>query len=76
MAKKTTNPYGLTADDIKELYELADIDKMAERAAEIRKRFKAFLDDNIEALATGIELDDELRLSAKTSRRLIVERTR
>lgn len=73
MATKKTNPFGLTAENLKELHELAELDRQAERAAEIRKRFKSFLDDNIDSLASGIEVDD-LYLSAKTSRRLVVEK--
>lgn len=70
--KTTTNPYGLTDENLKELHELAQIEAKAERAAEIRKRFKAFIDDHSDELKEGIEVDG-LGLTIKLSKKLVVE---
>jgi len=69
MAKKTIE---LTDTQLKELHKLARAQKYAEDAKEIRKRFKAFVEDNQAELAEGIEIDG-MELGLKVSLQLTVE---
>lgn len=62
----------LTAEQIKELKTLARAQEYAEEAKVIRSRFKAFVDDNENALRSGVEVDG-LRLGVKVSKQLTVE---
>jgi len=69
MAKKTIE---LTDTQLKELHKLARAQRYAEDAKEIRKRFKAFVEDNQAELAEGIEIDG-MELGLKVSLQLTVE---
>ena len=69
MAKKQIK---LTTDQVKELKALAEATRQAEEAKKIRGRFKAFLEDNEEALKEGVETAG-LRLGIHYSKQLIVE---
>lgn len=69
MTRKTIE---LSDAQLKELHKLAKAQKYAEDAKEIRKRFKAFVDDNREALADGIEVDGMV-LGLKVSLQMTVE---
>jgi len=69
MAKKNIE---LTETQLKELHKLARAQKYAEDAKDIRKRFKAFVEDNQAELAEGIEVDG-MELGLKVSLQLTVE---
>jgi len=69
MAKKNIE---LTETQLKELHKLARAQKYAEDAKEIRKRFKAFVEDNQADLAEGLEVDG-MKLGVKVSLQLTVE---
>ena len=69
MAKKEIK---ITPEQIKELKRLAKAIKAAAEAAEIKKRFKAFIDDNEDALRDGVEIDG-LVIGVKISKQLTVE---
>jgi len=62
----------LTDEQVKELRRLAKATRAAAEAAEIKKRFKAFVDDNEHALRDGLEVDG-LILGVKISKQLTVE---
>jgi len=68
MSKKIT----VTADQLKELKRLAKSIKAAAEASEIKKRFKAFVDDNEDALREGVEIDG-LMIGVKVTKQLTVE---
>ena len=69
MAKKQIK---LTTDQVKELKALAEAARQAEEAKKIRGRFKAFMEDNEEALKEGVETAG-LRLGIHYSKQLTVE---
>lgn len=69
MAKKEIK---ITPEQLKELKRLAKAIKAAAEATEIKKRFKAFIDDNEEALRDGVEIDG-LVIGVKISKQLTVE---
>jgi len=62
----------ITDEQVKELKRLAKAIKAAAEAAEIKKRFKAFVDDNEDALRDGVEIDG-LVVGVKISKQLVVE---
>ena len=69
MSRKEVN---ITPEQLKELKRLAKAIKAAAEAAEIKKRFKAFIDDNEDALREGVEIDG-LVIGVKVSKQLTVE---
>jgi len=62
----------ITDEQVKELKRLAKAIKAAAEATEIKKRFKAFVDDNEDALRDGVEIDG-LVVGVKISKQLTVE---
>jgi len=62
----------ITNEQIKELRRLAKAIKCAAEATEIKKRFKAFIDDNEDALRDGVEIDG-LIVGVKITKQLTVE---
>lgn len=68
MAKKVQ----ITEDQLKELRRLAKAIKCAAEASDIKKRFKAFVDDNEDALREGVEIDG-LVIGVKITKQLTVE---
>jgi len=62
----------ITDEQIKELKRLAKAVKAAAEASEIKKRFKAFVDDNEDALRDGVEIDG-LLVGVKITKQLTVE---
>ncbi len=69
MAKKTIR---LSAEQVGELKTLCEAAKAAETAKRIRGRFKAFMEDNEDALKDGVEVSG-LRLGIHYSKQLTVE---
>ena len=67
--KKTVK---LSNEQIKELKTLCIAARQAEEAKKIRGRFKAFLEDNEEALKEGVEISG-LKLGIHYSKQLTVE---
>lgn len=68
MAKKIE----LTEDQIKDLKKLAKAIRASEQVKGLRARFKGFVDDNLDALLGGVEIDG-LELKVKISKTLVVE---
>lgn len=68
MAKKIE----LSAEQLRELRKLAKAMKCAAEASDIRKRFKAFVDDHEDALRDGVEIGG-LVVGVKISKQLTVE---
>ena len=68
MAKKIT----LTKEQIGELKKLAEYSHNADEAKKIRERFKAFTEDNFDALKEGINVDG-LVLGVKVTKQLTVK---
>lgn len=68
MAKKVT----LSKEQIGELKKLAEYSKCADEAKKIRERFKAFTEDNFDALKDGIDIDG-LILGVKVTKQLTVK---
>lgn len=66
------NEYGLTAEQLSELHDLAKAQAEGEKAGKLRKRFEAFRDDHVNELLDGIEVDG-LRLTVKITKTLQVE---
>jgi len=62
----------ITDEQVKELKRLAKAIKAAAEATEIKKRFKAFVDDNEDALRDGVEIDG-LVVGVKITKQLVVE---
>jgi len=62
----------LSKEQSQELHTLAKAIRAAAEAAEIKKRFKAFVDDNEEALREGVEIDG-LLIGVKITKQLTVE---
>ena len=62
----------LTNEQVKELKTLAEAVRKAAEAKKIRERFKAFLEDNEDALRDGVETEG-LRLGIHYSKQLTVE---
>jgi len=62
----------LTTEQVKELKTLCEAARAAEEAKKIRGRFKAFMEDNEEALKEGVEVSG-LRLGIHYSKQLTVE---
>ena len=69
---KNSRKVTLTTDQVKELKTLCAAAKAAEEAKKIRGRFKAFMEDNEEALKDGVEVAG-LRLGIHYSKQLTVE---
>jgi len=69
---KMSKKVELTTEQIKELRRLARAIKAAAEASDIKKRFKAFVDDNEEALRDGVEIDG-LIVGVKITKQLTVE---
>lgn len=67
-----TKKFNITDDQIKELKKLARAQRYAEEAKQIRSRFKAFTEDNLDALLEGVEIEG-LMLGVKISKQLTVE---
>lgn len=68
MAKKIE----LTDDQIKDLKKLAKAIRASEQVKNIRARFKGFVDDNLDALMDGIEVDG-MEVKVRVSKTLIVD---
>jgi len=66
------NKIELTPAQLKELHKLAKAQAASEEAKDIRKRFKAFVEDHRDALAEGINVDG-MELGLKVSLQLTVE---
>ena len=62
----------LTTEQVKELKALAEAAQKAAEAKKIRERFKAFMEDNEDALRAGITTDG-LKLGIHYSKQLTVE---
>lgn len=62
----------LTDEQVRELHKLAKAMRYAAEATEIRRRFKAFVDDNEDALRGGVEIGG-LVVGVKVSKQLTVE---
>ena len=62
----------LTDEQVRELHKLAKAMRDAAEATEIRRRFKAFVDDNEDALRGGVEIGG-LVVGVKVSKQLTVE---
>ena len=69
---KNNKKIKLTTEQVKELKELAEAAKKAAEAKKIRERFKAFMEDNEDALKCGVETDG-LKLGIHYSKQLTVE---
>lgn len=67
-----TKKFNITDEQIKELKKLARAQRYAEEAKQIRARFKAFTEDNLDTLVEGVEIDG-LMLGVKISKQLTVE---
>lgn len=67
-----TKKFNITDAQLKELKKLARAQRCAEEAREIRARFKAFTEDNLDSLLGGVEIDG-LMLGVKISKQLTVE---
>jgi len=67
-----TKQIKLTNEQVKELKTLSVAVKAAEEAKRIRGRFKAFMEDNEEALKNGVEISG-LRLGIHYTKQLTVE---
>ena len=68
MARKIT----LTKEQVSELKKLAEYSRNADEAKKIRERFKAFTEDNFDALKEGIDIDG-LVLGVKVTKQLTVK---
>lgn len=70
MAKTKTPEF--TAEQIKELKQLAKAIESSEKVKELRSRFKGVVENYEEALREGIDVDG-LHISLKVSRTLVAE---
>lgn len=68
MAKKVE----LTEDQIKDLKKLAKAIRASEQVKGLRARFKGFVDDNLDALMSGIEVDG-MEVKVRISKTLVVD---